>query len=110
MNPVPIGIPGELYTGGAGLGRGYVTDAGLTAQQCVPHPFSDQPGARLYRTGDLARYQADGRLEFLGRRDQGGALPVVWLQTSADVGKDSGRLHRLIEPEKEDRRPVGAAL
>ncbi|ASC71044.1 peptide synthetase [Halomicronema hongdechloris C2206] len=67
--PVPIGVPGELYIGGAGLGRGYLNQPELTAEKFVPNPFSDKPGTRLYKTGDLARYRSDGNLEFLGRID-----------------------------------------
>jgi amino acid adenylation domain-containing protein len=70
MQPVPIGIPGELLIGGAGLARGYINYPELTAERFIPHPFSAVPGARLYKTGDLARYLPDGNLEFLGRRDQ----------------------------------------
>ena len=69
MEPTPPGVPGELYIGGAGLARGYLGQAQLTAQQFIPNPFSATPGERLYRTGDLARYLPDGNLEFAGRMD-----------------------------------------
>ncbi len=69
MNPVPIGVEGELYLGGDRLTPGYLNRPELTAEKLVPHPFRHGAGARLYRTGDRARWLSDGNLEFLGRAD-----------------------------------------
>jgi amino acid adenylation domain-containing protein len=69
QNPVPVGVPGELYVGGDGLARGYWRRPDLTADRFVPDPFSHTPGSQLFRTGDRARYWADGEIEFLGRTD-----------------------------------------
>jgi amino acid adenylation domain-containing protein len=69
MQPVPIGIPGELYLGGIQVGRGYMNRPDLTAEKFIPDPFRQEPGARLYKTGDLCRYLPDGNVEYIGRTD-----------------------------------------
>ncbi|MSU58572.1 MAG: amino acid adenylation domain-containing protein [Pedosphaera sp.] len=67
--PVPIGVPGEMFVGGAGLARGYLNRPELTAERFIPNPFSNEPGARLYKTGDLARFLPGHDIEYLGRID-----------------------------------------
>lgn len=70
LQPVPIGVAGEVFIGGVGLARGYHQSPGLTAKRFIPNPYSASPGARLYKTGDMARYLPNGQLECLGRIDQ----------------------------------------
>ncbi|MCI0996476.1 non-ribosomal peptide synthetase, partial [Pseudomonas corrugata] len=67
--PVPVGVVGEMYVGGAGVSRGYLNREELTAERFLDNPFSDEPNARLYKTGDLGRWLADGSIEYLGRND-----------------------------------------
>ncbi|HEU5227602.1 MAG TPA: amino acid adenylation domain-containing protein, partial [Ktedonobacteraceae bacterium] len=69
LQPVPPGIPGEVYIGGLGVARGYLNRPDLTAERFMPNPFSPEPGMRMYRTGDMARYLHDGTIEYLGRTD-----------------------------------------
>ena len=69
LQPLPIGVPGEMLIGGAGVVRGYLNRPELTAKRFIKDPFSDRPGDRLYKTGDLVRYLADGNIEFMGRTD-----------------------------------------
>ena len=69
LNPVGVGVSGEIYIGGAGVARGYLKRAELTAEKFLPDPYSGEPGGRMYRTGDSGRYLESGNIEFLGRKD-----------------------------------------
>ncbi|MEH2284995.1 MAG: amino acid adenylation domain-containing protein [Nostoc sp.] len=70
LEPMPIGVPGEIYIGGAGVTRGYLHQPRLSAERFIPDPYAKTPGSRLYRSGDLARRLANGELQYLGRADQ----------------------------------------
>jgi amino acid adenylation domain-containing protein/non-ribosomal peptide synthase protein (TIGR01720 family) len=69
LQPVPVGVPGELHIGGAGLARGYLNRPELTQEKFIPNPFSNESHSRLYKTGDKARYLNDGNIEYVGRID-----------------------------------------
>jgi len=69
LQPVPVGVAGELFIGGAGVARGYLNRPELTAERFIADPFSSEPTARLYKTGDLARYLVNGTIEYIGRID-----------------------------------------
>ncbi len=68
--PVPVGMPGEIYIGGVGVARGYLNEPTMTAEKFLTDPFAREPNARMYRTGDLGRWRDDGQLDFLGRADE----------------------------------------
>jgi amino acid adenylation domain-containing protein len=70
LEPVPIGVAGQMYVGGANVARGYINRPDLTSESFIANPFSGDPSARLYKTGDVARYLPDGAIEFLGRADR----------------------------------------
>ncbi len=69
LNPVPVGVSGEIHIGGTGVARGYHNRPELTAEKFIPNPFSSEAGARMYKSGDLGRFMSDGKIEFMGRVD-----------------------------------------
>ncbi|HEX7837545.1 MAG TPA: amino acid adenylation domain-containing protein, partial [Kofleriaceae bacterium] len=91
LQPVPIGIPGQLYVAGEGLARGYLQQPALTAARFMPDPWAPSPGARMYCTGDLARVRDDGTLDYLGRRDR--QIKIRGMRT--DPGEVEAVLRRL---------------
>ncbi|MGH7927987.1 MAG: non-ribosomal peptide synthetase, partial [Candidatus Binatia bacterium] len=95
LTPVPIGVPGELYIGGAGVARGYLNQPALTAERFVRHPFSEDSESCLYKTGDLVRYRSDGNLEFLGRIDR--QVKIRGFRVELDGIEAALRKHPLVE-------------
>lgn len=89
LNPVPTGVPGQVYIGGDGLAMGYLNRPELTAEKFIPNLFADSPGERLYQTGDIARFRPDGNIEFLGRADQ----QVKLRGYRIELGEIEARLH-----------------
>src|SRR5258708_8472836 len=90
MEPAPMGVPGEMYIGGAGLARGYLNRPELTAERFVPDPTGEKNGERLYRTGDIARRLPEGRLEVIGRSDHQAKLRGYRLEL-AEIGAALGQ-------------------
>jgi len=90
LQPVPVGVAGELYISGDGLARGYLNRPDLTSEKFIPNPFNNKPGSRLYKTGDQARYLSEGNIEFLGRIDH----QVKIRGFRIELGEIEGQLNR----------------
>lgn len=104
LRPVPIGVAGEIYIGGAGLARCYINQPGQTAERFMPNQFSQSPGARLYKTGDMARYLTDGKVEFLGRADHQvkiRGLRIELQEVQAAMSKFPGLRDVVIQPRED---------
>ncbi|WP_435273366.1 non-ribosomal peptide synthetase [Streptomyces parvulus] len=109
--PVPVGVAGELFIGGAGVRRGYWRRPGLSAGRFAPDPFGRTPSGRLYRTGDAARWRTSGELEFLGRLDhqvklRGLRIEPGEIEAALSAHEDVGRCVVLLRGEQADRRLV----
>jgi non-ribosomal peptide synthetase component F len=105
QNLVPVGVPGELWIGGAGVARGYLNRPELTAEKFIADPFSKEPGARLYKTGDLGRWLPGGSIEYLGRIDdqvkiRGYRIELGEIET---VLMQSGLMRQAVVLAKEDK-------
>ncbi len=126
---MPIGVPGEMYVGGAGVARGYLDRPELTAERFIADPFRPEPDARLYRTGDVGRYLVDGDIEYLGRNDEqvkvrgyrielgeieSGLNAHPWVRESVVTVRDEGdsdrRLVGYLVPDEEGARAEAETL
>ena len=105
VKPQPIGIVGELYVKGDGVGRGYLNEAGKTAESFAPALFVMEAGARMYRSGDLARYLSDGKLEYLGRVDHQVKIRGFRIELGEieDRAKRHGAVEQAVVEMREDR-------
>ncbi|HET8841977.1 MAG TPA: amino acid adenylation domain-containing protein, partial [Ktedonobacteraceae bacterium] len=111
QQPVPIGVAGELYIGGAGVARGYLERGAQTAERFVPDGWGQQMGGRLYRTGDVVRYGSDGRLEYLGREDgqvklRGYRIELGEIETVLDQHEQVQQSVVVLQGEQEHRQLV----
>ncbi len=113
MQPLPAGLPGEIYLSGPGLARGYLNRPDLTAEKFVPNPFNGKPGSRLYRSGDLGRYMSDGNIDFTGRIDdqvqiRSNRVELGEVQASLEQHKSIQRCAVLVKKDNTGSRQLAA--
>ncbi|HEY0601403.1 MAG TPA: amino acid adenylation domain-containing protein [Herpetosiphonaceae bacterium] len=115
LQPVPVGVPGELHIGGDGLAHGYLNQPALTAERFIPDPFSATPNARLYKTGDVVRSRADGAIEYLGRRDhqvkvRGFRIELGEIETALSRHPAVGQVVVLVREDEPGQKYLAAYL